>query len=107
MREDRIHFILSSTGLIWLLLIRFVGNYGLLTPFPGANVISVGSFVTTISAFTEPGCKDASKDPHASLGKEFQLELPGWCSTKKAGAIFFWFAFCKCLPLGMQDSSGA
>jgi len=71
-REDRIHFILSSTGLILLLLI---------------------SFITTISAFTEPGCKDASKDPSASLGKQFQLELPGWCQTKKAGAVFFWFAF--------------
>ena len=59
----------------------------------------IGSFVTTISAFTEPGCKGASKDPHASLGKEFQLELPGWCTTKKAGAFFFWFAFRKSGPL--------
>jgi len=71
-REDRIHFILSTTGLTLLLLI---------------------SFITTISAFTEAGCKDASKDPHASLGKEFQQELPGWCQTKKAGSVFFWFAF--------------
>ncbi|KAG9024949.1 hypothetical protein FRB95_010851 [Tulasnella sp. JGI-2019a] len=71
-REERIHFILSTFGIIWLLFI---------------------SFITTISAWTEAGCKDASKDPHSGLGKEFQAALPGWCSTKKAGAVFFWFAF--------------
>jgi hypothetical protein len=48
----------------------------------------------TISAWTQPGCKDASKDPHAEeLGDDFKNALPGWCSTKKAAAIFFWFAF--------------
>lgn len=47
----------------------------------------------TISAWTEPGCKDASKDPNASKGSTFQSELGGWCSTKKAAAVFFWFAF--------------
>jgi len=71
-REDRVHFILSTFGILWLLLI---------------------SFVTTISAWTEPGCKDSSNDPHASLGKSFQSALEGWCQTKKAGAIFFWLAF--------------
>lgn len=71
-REDRVHFILSSTGVILFLLI---------------------SFTTTISAFTQPGCKDAKKDPHQNLGDQFQLELGGWCSTKRAGAIFFWLAF--------------
>lgn len=51
-------------------------------------------FATTISAFTEPGCKDASKDPNAKKGGDaFVAALPGWCSTKKAGAIFFWGAF--------------
>lgn len=51
-------------------------------------------FATTISAFTEPGCKDATKDPHAKAnGDAFVKALPGWCSTKKAGAIFFWGAF--------------
>jgi len=71
-REDRVHFILASFGIIWLLLI---------------------SFITTISAFTEPGCKNPANDPHAKLGKQFQAELEGWCQTKKAGSIFFWFAF--------------
>ncbi len=52
----------------------------------------IRSFITIISAFTEAGCKDPSKDPHASLGKEFQAELSGWCATKKAGTFFFWFA---------------
>ena len=52
------------------------------------------SFIVTISAWTQPGCKDASKDPHAEeLGDSFKDALPGWCSTKKAAAIFFWFAF--------------
>jgi hypothetical protein len=51
-------------------------------------------FIVTISAWTQPGCKDASKDPHAeALGDSFKNALPGWCSTKKAAAIFFWFAF--------------
>lgn len=71
-REDRVHFILSTTGVILFLLI---------------------SFTTTISAFTQPGCKDAKKDPHQDLGDQFQLELGGWCQTKKAGSIFFWLAF--------------
>ncbi|KAG8924888.1 hypothetical protein FRC00_004572 [Tulasnella sp. 408] len=71
-REDRVHFILSSTGLILFLLIRQVES-----PDP----------------FTQPGCKDAKKDPHQDLGDQFQLELGGWCQTKKAGSIFFWLAF--------------
>lgn len=53
------------------------------------------SFIVTISAWTEPGCKDASKDPHASLGDSFKKGLGGFCSTKKAAAIFFWLVFGK------------
>lgn len=52
------------------------------------------SFITTISAWTEPGCKDATKDPNAKAGgTDFVNGLPGWCSTKKAGAVFFWLTF--------------
>lgn len=51
------------------------------------------AFVTTISAWTEAGCKNASNDPHASLGSDYVGALPSWCSTKKAGCIFFWLAF--------------
>jgi len=47
-------------------------------------------------AWTQAGCKDASKDPHASLGDDFKKGLPGWCSTKKAGAMFFWFTASMC-----------
>jgi len=72
MREERVSFILSTTGTVWLLLI---------------------SFVCTISAWTEPGCKNADNDPHASLGDTFKEALGGWCITKKAGTMFFWFAF--------------
>ncbi|KAJ7914884.1 hypothetical protein B0H13DRAFT_2232046 [Mycena leptocephala] len=73
LKEVRVGFILTGTGTAFSLLI---------------------AFSTTISAFTEPGCKDASKDPNAKKGgDDFVAGLPGWCSTKKAGAIFFWGAF--------------
>lgn len=53
--------------------------------------------MTTISAWTESGCKNASNDPHASLGQDFINGLPSWCSTKKAGCIFFWLTFGNAL----------
>ncbi|KAL6307572.1 hypothetical protein BKA93DRAFT_727476 [Sparassis latifolia] len=72
MAEPRVSFIFTGSGVAVSLLI---------------------SFIVTISAWTEPGCKDALKDPHASLGSSFRSGLGGWCSTKKAAAIFFWLAF--------------
>lgn len=72
LKEVRVGFILTGVGCTFSLLI---------------------AFVTTISAWTEAGCKNASNDPHASLGDDFVTALPGWCSTKKAGCIFFWLAF--------------
>ncbi|KAJ6612276.1 hypothetical protein B0H10DRAFT_2053067 [Mycena sp. CBHHK59/15] len=73
LKEVRVGFILTGTGTAFSLLI---------------------AFATTISAFTEAGCKDASKDPNAKKGGDaYVAALPGWCSTKKAGAIFFWGAF--------------
>jgi hypothetical protein len=72
LREVRVAFILTGTGTAFSLLI---------------------AFITTISAFTQPGCSDPNKDPHASKGDQFKKELPGWCSTKRAGSIFFWLAF--------------
>ena len=52
----------------------------------------------TVSAWTEAGCKNANNDPNAEAnGDDFKNALPGWCSTKKAGAIFFWIAFCQSL----------
>jgi hypothetical protein len=51
-------------------------------------------FITTISAWTQPGCKDAAKDPHAGDRDDgFKKGLPNWCNTKRAGAVFFWFSF--------------
>jgi hypothetical protein len=51
------------------------------------------SFIVTISAWTEPGCKNPDNDPNAeNNGDAFKQGLPGWCSTKKAGAIFLWLA---------------
>jgi hypothetical protein len=55
-------------------------------------------FITTVSAWTEPGRNNAHNDPHASLGDSFKNALPGWCETKKAGAIFFWLAFGVFIP---------
>ncbi len=58
------------------------------------------SFITSISVWSEAGCKNASNDPHAKeLGDSFTSALPGWCATKKAGAIFFWLAFGAFLPV--------
>jgi len=60
----------------------------------GATLTFLVAFITTISAWSEPGCKDAKSDPHAkALGDSFTNGLPGWCGTKKAGAIFFWLTF--------------
>ncbi|KAL4247963.1 hypothetical protein ABKN59_008937 [Abortiporus biennis] len=72
LKEVRVSFILSTTGVAVSLLI---------------------SFIVTISAFTEPGCKNADNDPHASLGDDFKKGLDGFCNTKKAAAVFFWLAF--------------
>ncbi|KAA1467359.1 hypothetical protein DENSPDRAFT_832379 [Dentipellis sp. KUC8613] len=72
LKEVRVSFILTGTGVTFSLLL---------------------AFITTISAWTQPGCKDASKDPNADKGDSFKNGLPSWCSTKKAGAIFFWLAF--------------
>lgn len=72
LKEIRVGFILTGTGTAASLLI---------------------AFIDTISAWTEPGCKDPKSDPNASLGDDFQNQLPGWCNTKKAGSIFLWLAF--------------
>ncbi|KAI0249906.1 hypothetical protein BJV78DRAFT_1224187 [Lactifluus subvellereus] len=73
LKEDRAMFVLVGTGATFSFLI---------------------AFITTISAWTEPGCKNPKNDPHAkALGDSFTNGLGGWCSTKKAGAIFFWLAF--------------
>jgi phosphatidylglycerophosphate synthase len=70
LKEVRVGFILTGTGVSFSLLI---------------------AFIVTISAWTQPGCKDAEKDPSAKeAGKEFVKGLPGWCNTKKAAAIFLW-----------------
>ncbi|KAJ3734183.1 hypothetical protein DFJ43DRAFT_993879 [Lentinula guzmanii] len=72
LKEVRVGFILTATGSIASLLI---------------------AFIVTISAWTEPGCKNPDNDPHASKGDDFKSGLSGWCSTKKAAAIFLWLAF--------------
>jgi len=73
LRELRVGFIVNGAGAILNLLI---------------------AFSTTVSAWTQAGCKDASQDPSAKeAGQDFVAGLPDWCTTKKAGAMFFWFCF--------------
>ncbi|KAF7978838.1 hypothetical protein HWV62_44639 [Athelia sp. TMB] len=72
MQEVRVGFILAGSGATFSLLI---------------------SFIVTISAWTEAGCKNPDNDPNAKKGDAFKAGLSGWCSTKKAGAIFFWLTF--------------
>jgi hypothetical protein len=85
LKEVRVAFILAGAGTAFNLLI---------------------AFVVTISAWTEPGCKDADNDPNASKGDAFKSGLDGWCSTKKAGAIFFWLASASVGLLVMDWRSG-
>lgn len=56
-------------------------------------------FIVTISAWTEPGCKNPDNDPNQDKGDDFKKGLDGWCSTKKAAGVFFWLAFGKRLAL--------
>ncbi|KAG5650816.1 hypothetical protein H0H81_010941 [Sphagnurus paluster] len=72
LKEVRVCFILTGIGTTTALLI---------------------AFITTISAWTQAGCKNAANDPHAELGDDFTNGLDSWCSTKKAGAVFFWLSF--------------
>jgi len=71
LKEIRVGFILTGAGLSLTFLV---------------------SFITTISAWTQPGCKNKDNDPNASKGDDFKNGLDGWCSTKKAGAVFFWLS---------------
>lgn len=89
MKELRVAFILAGAGSSFTFLIAWVLHFQLLL-----QMLRVSSrFIVTVSAWTEPGCKNANNDPNAKLGDAFKNGLPGWCSTKKAGAIFFWLAF--------------
>jgi len=72
LKEIRVAFILAATGVIANFLI---------------------AFIVTISAWTQPGCKNPDKDPNANKGDGFKKGLQSWCDTKKAGGIFFWLAF--------------
>ncbi|KAF8149821.1 hypothetical protein B0H34DRAFT_731304 [Crassisporium funariophilum] len=73
LKEVRVGFILTGAGVTFSLLI---------------------AFIVTISAWTQPGCKNADNDPSAEdKGDDFKKGLPSWCNTKKAAAIFFWLAF--------------
>ncbi|TFK28191.1 hypothetical protein FA15DRAFT_665687 [Coprinopsis marcescibilis] len=73
LKEVRVSFILTGTGVLLNLII---------------------AFSTIISSFTQPGCKDPEKDPSAEeKGEEFKNGLFGWCNTKKAGSFFFLFGF--------------
>jgi len=73
LKEDRANFVLVGTGTTLTFLL---------------------AFTTSISVWTQAGCKNPKNDPHAKeLGTSFVNGLSGWCTTKKAGAVFFWLAF--------------
>lgn len=87
MKEVRVGFILAGVGATFSLLVSQVSFICYI--LTSLNIPC--RFIVTISAWTEPGCKNASDDPNAKAkGDGFTAGLPGWCSTKKAGAVFFW-----------------
>ncbi|KIM33593.1 hypothetical protein M408DRAFT_14272 [Serendipita vermifera MAFF 305830] len=52
----------------------------------------ITAFTTTISVFTVAGCKNPKDDPMARQGgADFVAGLPSTCTTRRAGAFFFWF----------------
>jgi len=72
-KEDRANFVLVGTGITFSFLI---------------------AHITSISAWSEASCMNAMDDPHAKvLGDDFVNGLEGLCSTKKTGAVCFWFVF--------------
>lgn len=66
----------------------------------GSALWLILAMTQTISAYTSAGCKDPTKDPHADSSKgkkdDFIKELPSFCTTKKAGAIFCWIFWGEC-----------
>ncbi|CDZ96593.1 hypothetical protein [Phaffia rhodozyma] len=58
----------------------------------GAFWTIILAMATTVSVFSEKGCKDSSNDPHADLGDAYTAGLTSWCRTKRAGSIFFWLS---------------
>ena len=98
LKEPRVSFILAGAGTTVTLLIACV----MFCPLWWVELTYPISFITTISAWTEPGCKNAANDPHAKeKGQNFVNGLPQWCSTKKAGAVFLWLVFgtTGCVPV--------
>ena len=90
LKEVRVGFILNGSGTVLNLLIAYVSSLLLVRALNDPN----SSFITTISAWTQPGCKDPENDPHAGDRDDgFKDGLPNWCNTKRAGAIFFWLGF--------------
>lgn len=54
------------------------------------------------AVFSQPGCKDPTRDPHASIGAPYRDALGGWCTTKKATAVFLWLLFSASFPRRTQ-----
>ncbi|GHJ88058.1 hypothetical protein NliqN6_4460 [Naganishia liquefaciens] len=59
----------------------------------GTGACLVGAIAVSASVFSQPGCQDPVKDPHARLGVGFRQGLETWCTTKKASAAFLWMLF--------------
>jgi len=96
--------VISVAGIFLSLFMIYIPFTQLMHTLAGVRAVVFAAFLTfmylltalltTISAFTEPGCISPMMDPHAlENGALFTNGLPGWCTTKKAGAIFFLFVF--------------
>lgn len=73
------------------------GRLGLVMNIAGTAFWLLLALIQIISAFSSPGCKDPSKDPHAdkSTGKkdDYTKALSSFCTSKKAGAFASWILF--------------
>ncbi|GMK59348.1 hypothetical protein CspeluHIS016_0703630 [Cutaneotrichosporon spelunceum] len=66
----------------------------------GAILQAVATLIVTISAWANPGCKNPDNDKRAKdLGDDYKNGLGSWCRTKKASAIFDWFALAAWVGL--------
>ncbi|CAK9786848.1 hypothetical protein CC85DRAFT_309288 [Cutaneotrichosporon oleaginosum] len=66
----------------------------------GTILQAIAAFVVTISAWSNPGCKNPDDDKRAEdLGDDYKNGLGGWCRTKKASGIIGWLALAAWIGL--------
>ncbi|BEI99472.1 hypothetical protein CcaverHIS631_0405150 [Cutaneotrichosporon cavernicola] len=66
----------------------------------GTILQAIATFIVTISAWSNPGCKNPDDDKHAKdLGDDYKNGLGSWCRTKKASAVIDWLALAAWVGL--------